>query len=77
VAQATSLEQFVEPVPLFAPDGEPLRLELESFIAAIRGEQPVGVSGAAGREALSTALRIVSDIDRHALRLRGGASRSA
>jgi predicted dehydrogenase len=74
-AQATSLEQFVEPVPLFAPEGEPLRLELESFIAAIRGEQPVVVSGAAGREALSTALRIVSDIDRHALRLRGGATR--
>jgi predicted dehydrogenase len=76
-AQATSLEQFVEPVPLIAPEGEPLRLELESFIAAIRGEAPVVVSGAAGREALSTALRIVSDIDRHALRLRGGATRSA
>lgn len=76
-AQATSLEQFVEPVPLFAPDGEPLRLELESFIAAIRGEQTVVVSGAAGREALATALRIVTDIDRHATRLRGGALRPA
>ena len=76
-AQATSLEQFVEPVPLFAPDGEPLRLELDSFIAAIRGEQPVVVSGAAGREALSTALRIVTDIDRHSMRLRGGALRPA
>ncbi len=76
-AQATSLEQFVEPVPLFAPEGEPLRLELESFIAAIRGEQPVVVSGAAGREALATALRIVTDIDRHSMRLRGGALRPA
>ena len=76
-SQATSLEQFVEPVPLFAPEGEPLRLELESFVAAIRGEQPVVVSGAAGREALSTALRIVTDIDRHASRLRGGALRPA
>ena len=76
-AQATSLEQFVEPVPLFAPEGEPLRLELESFVAAIRGEQAVVVSGAAGREALATALRIVTDIDRHALRLRGGALRPA
>ncbi len=76
-AQATSLEQFVEPVPLFAPDGEPLRLELDSFLAAIRGEQPVVVSGAAGREALSTALRIVTDIDRHSMRLRGGALRPA
>lgn len=76
-AQATSLEQFVEPVPLFAPEGEPLRLELDSFMAAIRGDAPVVVSGAAGREALSTALRIVTDIDRHAARLRGGALRPA
>ncbi len=76
-AQATSLEQFVEPVPLFAPEGEPLRLELDSFVAAVRGEQPVVVSGAAGREALATALRIVTDIDQHATRLRGGALRPA
>jgi predicted dehydrogenase len=76
-AQATSLEQFVEPVPLFAPEGEPLRLELDSFAAAIRGEQRVVVSGAAGREALSTALRIVTDIEQHAARLRGGVLRPA
>lgn len=76
-AQATSLEQFVEPVPLFAPEGEPLRLEMDSFVSAIRGEQPVVVSGAAGREALATALRIVTDIDRHSARLRGGALRPA
>lgn len=69
-AQATSLEQFVEPVPLFAPEGEPLKLELESFAAAIRGEHAVLVTGAAGRDALATALRIVRDIDRHAARLR-------
>jgi predicted dehydrogenase len=76
-SQATSLEQFVEPVPLFAPEGEPLRLELDSFLSAIRGDTPIVVTGAAGREALSTALRIVADIDRHALRLRGGAPRTA
>jgi predicted dehydrogenase len=76
-AELTSLEQFVEPVPLFAPEGEPLRLELDSFLAAVRGDQPVVVSGAAGREALSTALRIVTDIEQHATRLRGGALRPA
>lgn len=76
-AQATSLEQFVEPVPLFAPDGEPLRLELDSFIGAIRGEQPVVVTGSAGRDALATALRIVTDIDQHAARLRDGVLRPA
>jgi predicted dehydrogenase len=76
-AELTSLEQFVEPVPLFAPEGEPLRLELDSFLAAVRGDHPVVVSGAAGREALSTALRIVTDIEQHATRLRGGALRPA
>lgn len=57
-------EQFVERVPLEAEEGEPLRLELESFLAAVRGEGPVIVSGAAGREALAVALRIVQDIER-------------
>jgi predicted dehydrogenase len=75
-AQATSIEQFVEPVPLFAPEGEPLRLELESFVAAVRGEAPIVVSGAAGRDALATALRIVTDIGAHATRLRAGAMRT-
>ncbi len=62
--QAQPLEAFVERVALEAPDGEPLRLELESFVAALRGEAPVAVSGRAGREALAVALRIVADIER-------------
>ena len=38
VAKApASIEAFVERVPLEAPDGEPLRLEFESFVAAVRG----------------------------------------
>ena len=59
-----ALEQFVERIPLDAEDGEPLRLEFESFLAAVRGEAPVAVSGEAGREALAVALQIVSDIER-------------
>ena len=59
-----ALEQFVERIPLEAEDGEPLRLEFESFLAAVRGEAPVAVSGDAGREALAVALQIVSDIER-------------
>ena len=47
-----ALEQFVERVPMEAEDGEPLRLEFESFLAAVRGEAPVAVTGEAGREAL-------------------------
>ena len=54
----------MERVPLDAPEGEPLRLELESFVAAVRGEQPVLVSGEDGREALAVALRIVREIER-------------
>ena len=59
-----ALEQFVERIPLEADEGEPLRLEFESFLAAVRGESPVAVSGEEGRDALSVALQIVSDIER-------------
>ena len=45
-------------------EGEPLRLEFESFLAAVRGEAPVVVTGEAGREALAVALQIVRDIER-------------
>ena len=58
------LEQFVERIPLEAEEGEPLRLEFESFLAAVRGDAPIAVSGEAGREALAVALQIVSDIER-------------
>ena len=64
VSAPLALEQFVERIPLEADEGEPLRLEFESFIAAVRGEAPVAVSGEAGREALAVALQIVSDIER-------------
>jgi len=59
-----ALEAFVERIPLDAPEGEPLRLEFESFIAAVRGTGPVVVTGEDGREALAVALRIVREIER-------------
>jgi predicted dehydrogenase len=58
------LEDFMERVPLDAPEGEPLRLELESFVAAVQGTQPVLVSGEDGRQALELALRIMHAIER-------------
>ncbi len=64
VSAPLALEQFVERIPLEAEEGEPLRLEFESFIAAVRGDAPVAVSGEAGREALAVALQIVRDIER-------------
>jgi predicted dehydrogenase len=68
---AASVEAFVERVPLEAPEGEPLRLEFESFLDAVRGEKPVVVSGQDGREALAVALRIVGEIERTLPALRG------
>jgi predicted dehydrogenase len=61
---AQALETFVERVVLEAPEGEPLRLELESFVDAVAGRGGVAVSGEEGREALAVALRIVGDIER-------------
>jgi predicted dehydrogenase len=63
-AAPLALEQFVERIPLRADEGEPLRLEFESFVATVRGDSPVAVTGEAGREALAVALQIVADIDR-------------
>jgi predicted dehydrogenase len=59
-----AMEQFVERIALEAEDGEPLRLEFESFLAAVRGEAPIAVTGQEGREALAVALQIVNDIER-------------
>ena len=68
---AASVDAFVERVPLEAPEGEPLRLEFESFLQAVRGEAPVMVSGEDGREALAVALRIVGEIERTLPALKG------
>jgi predicted dehydrogenase len=54
---------FVDRIKLEAPAGEPLKLELESFAAALRGEVPVVVTGEEGRLALGVALRIVKEIE--------------
>ncbi len=63
-AQPRALEEFVERVPIDAPEAEPLKLELEQFVDAIAGRAPVAVTGEEGREALSVALRIMREIER-------------
>ena len=65
------IEKFVERVKLKAPEGEPLRLELESFISAVEGKSPVSVTGEDGRDALEVALRIVREIERAKPTLQG------
>jgi predicted dehydrogenase len=57
------LEEYVQLIPLDAPEGEPLRLEFQSFLDAITGKSPVVVSGEDGRNALAVALQIVSGIE--------------
>jgi predicted dehydrogenase len=59
-----SLEAFVERIPLSAPEAEPLRLEFQSFVDAVRGRAPIAVTGRDGRDALAVALRIVREIER-------------
>ena len=60
---ATALEHIVEHVRLEAPEAEPLQLELESFLRAVRGEDDVVVSGAAGAQALALAFRVADAIE--------------
>ena len=69
---AQALESFVDRVPVEAPDGEPLRLELEAFVEAVAGESAVAVTGEDGREALAVALTIVHEIERTFSALAGG-----
>lgn len=63
--------QFVERVELTAPEGEPLKLEFESFARAVTGEAPPVVTGEDGRRALDVALGIVREIERTLPQLAG------
>lgn len=62
---AWGLDEIIERVPLHGDDVEPLRCELDSFVAAVKGTAAVAVSGREGREALAVALAIVERIDTH------------
>lgn len=58
------LEDIVERVSLEAPEADSLRLELQSFVAAVRGEERAGVTGEEGRAALALALQVVEAVNR-------------
>jgi len=60
-----ALDDIVERIEFRGDDREPLRRELEAFLAAVRGEQAVVVSGHDGRRALAVALEIVQRIEDH------------
>lgn len=61
-----ALMGLVERIELKGDGQEPLRAELEAWVAAVRGEGPLVVSGEAGRDALAVALRIMERIEEHA-----------
>ena len=63
-AGPVNITDYVDRIKLEAPEGEPLRLEFDSFVSAINGESPVVVTGEDGRRALAVALRIVAEIER-------------
>ena len=63
-AGPVSITDFVDHISLTAPEGEPLKLEFESFVSALRGESPLVVTGEDGKRALAVALRIVAEIER-------------
>jgi predicted dehydrogenase len=54
----TQLADVVERIALEAPEADALRLELQSFVHAVRGDRAVVVSGEQGRSALALALRV-------------------
>ncbi|HYJ79282.1 MAG TPA: Gfo/Idh/MocA family oxidoreductase [Longimicrobiaceae bacterium] len=68
-----SLMSVVERIELKGDGTEPLRAELEAWVAALRGEGPLVVSGRDGRDALAVALRILEKIEDHAVTLAGTA----
>ena len=57
-----SLGDIVERIQIKGDDAEPLRLELEAFLGAVRGTGGDSVSAAEGRAALDIALRIENEI---------------
>ena len=57
-AGVPDLAKLVERVPLKAPDGDALALELANFVAAVRGAEAALVSGEDGLEALRLAERV-------------------
>lgn len=62
---AASLADFVERTEIEGDGTEPLRAELEAFVAALSGEASAIVTGREGRDALAIALNISREIERY------------
>jgi predicted dehydrogenase len=64
------LDDVVETIPLEAPEGDALRMELESFVHAIQGDRETVVTGEEGRAALRLALEVAAAVARQPAVLR-------
>ncbi len=64
------LDDVVESIPLEAPDGDALRMELESFVNAVQGGRDTVVTGEEGRAALRLALEVAESVARQPAVLR-------
>ncbi len=62
--QAVGDERLIVPDRLHVERQEPLKRELEAFVAACRGESGTYVDGRQGRRALETALEVLTAIER-------------
>jgi predicted dehydrogenase len=60
----SSLEEIVETVALSAPEADALGLELQAFVAAVRGDASEIVSATEGRAALALALDVTNAVQR-------------
>lgn len=61
-ASGVDFMSLVEVEPLTIDDAEPLRIELEHFVSAVRGEVPLEVTAEDGLRAVEVAARIVEAI---------------
>lgn len=73
-AGPAALEEIVERIGFKGDGREPLRCELEAFVAAVLGEARLVVSGEDGRRALAVALEIVERIENGEAEARAGAA---
>lgn len=62
---AGSLDEIVDRIPLRSDGADALTCELQSFVAAALGREPVAVTGEDGRRALAVALDIIKRIENH------------
>lgn len=68
----SGIDDIVERIGLEAPEGDALRMELESFVHSVQGDREAVVTGEEGRAALRLALQVSEAVARAPVVLRPG-----